>query len=485
MRCALLALLVISCGVAVGQLRNAHWLFCDNHVSFASGSAVVSTQLHGGHNNAAILSDPVGQLLVYALQDSVHNAMHGPVANVPGSDPYPPAFQQGLLLLPWPGSDHDAAYFYNEYAAYLGPPGRCGYSRIDLTAGGGQGAFVGDMTWFMDSSTCKLTAVPHANGEDYWVLVQRWGTDEIIAWQLTTNGLEPQPVVSHCGEVYSQWVGANEYPMRDGPLAASYGGDVLAICAEPSPAEGLDSAIIQVLSFDPATGSAARIASIPPPVGKTVDGLEFSPDGSKLYMITTDAVAGGVYSFHQYDLTTPTEAAIVASHLVLTMADSDYLFGQPELQMVLAPDGRIYFENTLASTWLGVIMAPNELGSACGLVLEYLELPFTGGCGLPNQCRRYHDSELNTSVSDQERDRSPQAWPVPATHHVQLSLASMGCFRGTLHMHNATGALVATRPVVEYGSTLSVDLQDLPVGLLHIRYDGDYGERCAWKVLKQ
>lgn len=482
MRPVLFTALIALAHIAYGQARNNHWLFTNNHVSFSEGAPVVTNSIHGGGSYHAALSDPAGELLIYAIGDGVFNNAHEAVANVPPTD-HIPALQQGLLLLPWPGLSERIAYFYNEYSSQNG---RCGYARIDLAANGGQGAFDTGMTWFTDSSTCKMTAVAHANGTDYWVLLHPWGTDQIAAYRLSSTGLDTLPVISHTGHVASQWIGGNEQPMRDGPLVASYAGDKLALCGQPSQVEGLDSAVIQILSFDPATGSAAPIALLPPPIGNTIDGLEFSPDGSKLYL-TADHVncAPHCYTFFQYDVSLADETSIIASQAVVGVGFSNYTFGQLELQMVLAPDGKIYFENTLASNWLGVISAPNAAGNACGFILEYLQMPNTGGYGLPNTCRRYQDSELETVLHEVDRADLSVAWPIPASDRITLDMSEEGSFTGVMRILDSCGSLLRENLMSVGHHYVTVDLADLPEGLLSIQFVADHGWRRAWKVVKQ
>ncbi|HRF80471.1 MAG TPA: hypothetical protein PL070_10340, partial [Flavobacteriales bacterium] len=83
------------------------------------------------------------------------------------------------------------------------------------------------------------------------------------------------------------------------------------------------------------------------------------------------------------------------------------------LRIASAPDGRIYMiwdgENSLA-----VINEPNASGEACNFVVGQVQLPDTLATSLPNQCKRYHDSELPLGVPAVQHTREQLAvWPVP------------------------------------------------------------------------
>jgi hypothetical protein len=94
---------------------------------------------------------------------------------------------QGLLILPFPANNSKYYIFTNDLHAsknYLY------YSIVDMNLDGGLGAVISkNVVIPNDSLTQRLTAVKHANGRDWWLIVQRWDQDEYIKFLITPAGL--------------------------------------------------------------------------------------------------------------------------------------------------------------------------------------------------------------------------------------------------------------------------------------------------------
>ena len=468
-RCILCTALLAPFCTATAQLRNANWVLgAQEHIRFLDNVPTFESAPHAGGWACAALSDVSGNLLVYALNEVIYNAADDTIANCPNL-PALSSFSQPWLFLPWPGHPSGVLLFRNETSMWAGNvnPGRFGYALIDMDLDGGAGAVVGGFTWLSDSATSKLTAVPHANGEDYWVLTQPFGTDEIAAYRLSADGVDSVPVIAHVGQPLEQTVDGISYGLRDGAMVASYPGDRLALCAFPSSyfGYGLDPCIIEVLRFDAATGSAELVATIPSPMGTTVDGMEFSPDGSKLYFVTTDMPSSS-FTIHQYDLSNFDQAAIVASHYEVLNVPFTSVFGDPELQLILAPDGQIYFHNEFSSNWLGVIASPDLPDAACDVIDHFLEFPNPPATGFPNQCRRYQDSELVAGLAPAPRDQLITPWPDPVRDHVHFPLPGAQGTSGMLIVRDGSGrALLSVAvPAHALATSVDVDMSGLPTG---------------------
>jgi gliding motility-associated-like protein len=117
-------------------------------------------------------------------------------------------------------------------------------------------------------------------------------------------------------------------------------------------------------------------------------GLEFSPDGSKLYTCFSPGVV------FQYDLANPAPTAMLASRTVVANFRTGY--GESLGGLQLGPDGRIYIPHitqnqiyTRSHYYLDVIEHPDRKGVACGykhIAYPVLEGPKsgTGRLGVPN-----------------------------------------------------------------------------------------------------
>ncbi|HNK43061.1 MAG TPA: hypothetical protein PL002_17865, partial [Flavobacteriales bacterium] len=313
----------------------------NNGVSFTNGGAAVPSFLQPEssiNGPCASLSDTVGNALIYAAGQVVYNADLGVMGNSPDLD-YA-ASAQGFLFLPMPGDQERIVMFHIGAGSFQST---LSYAYVDLELENGSGSFISGMTPLTGEAARKLTAVAHANGQDYWVLSQLWGTDVIAAYPLDANGVDTVPLISHTGVPLSMSVDGMEQALGSGSLVGSPSGDRLALVASlPNAIEpyDLEHAFVEILAFDPATGIAVHVATIPPPEGITIDGLEFSPDGNKLYASTTSYTGSVHYDIHQYDLSVLEESSIVASDTVVFTGTFVGNYYDPDLQLALAPDGR-------------------------------------------------------------------------------------------------------------------------------------------------
>jgi len=229
----------------------------------------------------------------------------------------------------------------------------------------------------------RLTAVKHANGEDYWVISHRWESNEFCAFRVNAAGVDQNYVSSNIGSVHS---GANNLL---GFMKASPDGSRLAVSL-------YESQIVEVFNFNTENGTVSSAQTSPPDYNGAY-GLEFSQDNSKLYLTTLD-YANIIPAFPseliQFDLDA---ANIFASATSIHTSDNGFRYGALQLGL----DGRIYLAKSINATdhsdSLGVIYNPNRQGLACnynslgGADLEF----YLGGkqsfWGLPNIVQSFVD----------------------------------------------------------------------------------------------
>lgn len=204
-------------------------------------------------------------------------------------------------------------------------------------------------------SSERVAAVPHANGRDLWIIGHERESDIFFAYLLTAQGISAPPVLSRDGFVHQSI-------QVIGQLKASPNGRRLALAVgtiNAQQTQGIPS--IELLDFDPATGRITNPIIIPP-VRFGTYGVEFSPDGTKLY--ATDPNWG----LFQYDLTAADVASSVVQIPIVPVPGEGF---SPKQALQLGPDGRIYVAQRLApftepaAQALGVITEPNRLGVAC------------------------------------------------------------------------------------------------------------------------
>lgn len=336
------------------QLQASQWYFGQQAgLDFRAGSPTSLT-------NGALVSaegcssraDSLGQLLFYTNGSTVWNRMHQVMTNGTGLQGNTSTTQH--LIVPQPGSSR-LFYVFTPSEYYSNTGFR--YSVVDLSLQGGLGEVTRQNVLLRTSSTERVTAVPHANHRDEWIIAHEQNSDLFTVFLLTATGLNPVPVLSRDTFVHT---GVKAI----GQLKASPDGRRLALATgtvQSQQPQGEPS--LELLDFDAATGRITNPVVLPP-VRLLSYGVEFSPDGTKLYV--TDPGDAAIY---QYDLTAPNLAAS-AVRLPSVAVPNYGVSTKNALQ--LGPDGRIYVARpgNPFNQGLGVITAPNRKGTACGY-LDY------------------------------------------------------------------------------------------------------------------
>jgi gliding motility-associated-like protein len=376
---AWLFLLLISPIASWAQAQN--WYFGDHAgVRFtSSGPSAVTNSSMLTYEGCTSLSDASGQLLAYSngesIWDSQHHAMPNGSTGLGGNN----STSQGALLLPMPGSS-TKAYLFCLDAIENNLVGGLRYSIVDFSLRGGLGDVTATKGVILPTPTIggkvteKLTAVRHANGRDYWIVVHGWQSNAFYSFLFSPTGISTTPVTSNVGEIHQG--GASFFGAGNavGCMKASPDGRHLALAQRDSQCELYD--------FDNATGSVSnylRLAS-----HDYTYGVEFSPDNSKVY--TTYSLDGEIT---QYNLLAGSPAAIVNSATLITSAER---LGN----LVLGPDNKIYVVS-YGNSYLNAIQNPNATGAACNYQKQVVTLAGKQGLnGLPNFANTYAAAPVYT-----------------------------------------------------------------------------------------
>ena len=325
----------------------------------------------------ATLCDSDGKILLYTDGRSIYNKSHSIVENGSGLTGHPSSTQSGLIV-PVP-NDPTTVYVFS-VDAELSNEGVC-YSIVDMTANEGLGKVVEKNTPLLSPSEEKITAVHHSNGTDIWLLSHTWNSNNFYAFLITEEGIQTTPVVSSVGPIH-------QGPDVHGSMKVSSTGDRLAIVTRFTNS-------FYLYNFNNETGEISEPIEFPN-LGYCY-GLEFSPDGSKLYVTKYNE---GTY-LYQYDLSSENPDEIFNSRYTVATFSTTYAGA-----VQLAPDGKIYITRfsslNSGSQYLSVLQNPNESGSSCGFSLNGFNLN-TGRAvwGLPNfiqsaiisECRNDFDFE--------------------------------------------------------------------------------------------
>jgi gliding motility-associated-like protein len=387
---SVLALLILfSVSHAIAQVPNRcsyvpprqadNWLFFQNAgIRFTDAGVSVNhpsvSNMPAGKGSSAI-SDPDGNLLVYSDGMRVWNSSHNVInfgPNLSGDL----GSTQSSLIVPKPGSPQVFYIFTTDiiYPASFGQTKGFNFSRIDISISNNYGAVTDHNANLLAASTEMLTGVKHANGVDFWVLTHGLSNNNFYAYLVSSNGVDVSPVQSSGGSVLS-----DDYNLREnlGAMKISPKGDKVAFAS-------FGKGTLELFSFDNQTGRVGSPLILNPPVSGANQGpyyVEFSPDGSKLYVTVANLSTGRDNHLFQYDVVNG--GSMVEINLAPDEADVSAL--------QLGRDGKIYVSRYQRSM-LGVIENPNRPGIACNYNQDGIDLGAKKALnGLPNFIQSFFD----------------------------------------------------------------------------------------------
>lgn len=325
------------------------WYFGRNAgLDFNSGSPVALTdgQLNTPEGCATI-SDSSGSLLFYTDGVNVYNSSHLIMQNGTGLLGNSSSTNSAIIV-PKPNSSNIYYIFtVQEPATGIG----LRFSEVDLNLNGGLGSVTTKNIILIDDYvTEKLTAVRDRNGTGYWVVGQDLTSSALMAFHVSSAGVNVTPVVSNASNAPSGVQGALKFSPDGTKLAIAiigYG--------------------IELFDFNATTGQIfnARTLLLHDPVQNGDNhyyyGVEFSPNSSILYASEQDS------HVFQFNLKAGSTNAIINSKLIL--ASSQINFGT----LQLGPDGIIYVARYYQD-YLDAITSPNTVGSGCNYTSNAVSL---------------------------------------------------------------------------------------------------------------
>ncbi|MFL5753347.1 MAG: gliding motility-associated C-terminal domain-containing protein [Bacteroidia bacterium] len=353
-------------GISLAQNQQNIWYFGDKAgLDFNSGVpvAVTNGQMFANEGCASIC-DNSGSLLFYTNGVDVWNKNHVIMPNGSGLTGNVSTTQAALIF---PVPSNPSQYYIFTLASLAGSNG-LRYSIVDMNLQNG----AGDITItkniaLHNSCTEKMTAVQMCNG-NVWVIIHEWNTNNFRVYPVTSAGVGPA-IVSSVGTVHQG--GSQPYFNSAGYLKVSKQCDRLALAIR-------DVSTVEVFDFNKTTGIVSNPLSLSSPGFNTLYGVEFSPDGSKLYV---SSILGG--SVFQYNLLAGSAASISASAVVVGTF-TGYIAA-----LQRAVDNKIYvakeYSYTIGPSFIDVIDNPNLSGVACNYISNAVSLSGKSSLGgLPN-----------------------------------------------------------------------------------------------------
>ena len=361
----------------LAQNQHSKWYFGNKAgLDFMGGSPTVLVNSNLlSLAGCASMANAAGNLLFYTNAASIYNQNHVFMA---GGFSIGGDLQavQPVIIVPKPGSSFIYYVFTNNTA-----PIDFAYSIVDMSLASGLGSVTVNHSVLLPSATftnftgsSNVTATKHCNGNDYWVLTHGLVDKTFYAYLLTSAGLNTIAVTSLVGQ---------DTVSGGGYLKFSPNGKKVAILAKNN--------TCVVHDFDIATGavsSSSVLLSVDASTGAYINGnsygLEFSPDGTKLYASGLSGNALYPCNLYQWDLCAGNALAVSASRTIIRSDTGTQMSNIPGGALQLASNGKIYRARYVIDT-LGVINNPNATGAACNYVHSGQPVaPKTSYQGLPN-----------------------------------------------------------------------------------------------------
>src|SRR5688572_8786089 len=235
----------------LGQKENNIWYFGTNAgLDFNNGSpTVLINSAMATFEGTASVSASNGNLLFYTDGRSVWNKNHVTMHNGTGLMVHNSACQSVLDVLK-PGTSN-IYYLFTVDAIENNLQNGLRYSILDMNLAGGMGDLTAKNIFLEHPVTERLTAVPHANNTDFWIIAHKWNSNGFSAYQLSSSGLSGSPVVSNVGSTHSGALGHAIGQLKPNKL-----GNKLAMAVR-------DGNRFELFDFNAATGvvSNPRISS--------------------------------------------------------------------------------------------------------------------------------------------------------------------------------------------------------------------------------
>ncbi|HOX76553.1 MAG TPA: PKD domain-containing protein [Bacteroidales bacterium] len=356
---ALKRLLIIStvllvCQSSMGQKQANYWYFGVNAgLSFAMGAPVALTNgaLNTGEGCSSI-STSSGNLEFYTDGRFVYNREHDQMPHGSGLLGHSSSTQSGIIV-PKPGSTTQY-YIFTVDAKDNGLAAGLCYSRVDMTLEGGLGDVVTtEKNISLLPYACeKVTAVGHSNGISIWVITHLWNSDAYYAFEVTTNGVNVTPVISHTGPAITGDMEASK-----GYIKVSPDGSKIGIANNTA-------FHVSISNFSNSSGTVSHLVTdynYVNPGGSDPGGpygVEFSPNSHFLYIGEWKANK----RIWQYDVSTNDPDEILDSKVMVGSVAQD---ADPIGALQLGPDNRMYIARN-GSAYLSRINSPNVAGTGCG-----------------------------------------------------------------------------------------------------------------------
>ena len=232
------------------------------------------------------------------------------------------------------------------------------YDQIELVDG--VWTVISKNNKLLDQSGCNYDITKHANGRDWWLVSQKYGTHEYKVWLITPEGIKFNSEKVFTIPFENDDLVAPSFS-PDGSKYLHYNGVTYS----------------QLFDFDRCTGVLSNPTEVHHPYCYFSFYATFSPNGRFIYLTNRDYL----YQIDLQNSDTLTNRDTISKWDGLIwgcpFCPTNYFYLQT------GPDGKIYCNSTGGSRFIHVIECPNEKGKACQFRPRAYKTPFFVQGNLP------------------------------------------------------------------------------------------------------
>lgn len=340
----------------IGQNQNNKWYFGGTAaIDFNSGTptSILGSNMLAFEGCASAADEVTGNLLFYTNGIDVWNANNNIMTNGSGLLGAPAnSSTQGVIIVKYP-QNPNKYFIITTDETFNSMNNGLRYSVVDMSLSGGLGAIVSGQKniLLLPNTTERLTLAKNFDQTGFWLISSIRNTNQFVAFSISASGFNSTPVSSNVGLVNS----TNLQPNGDetmGQMKINVQNNKLAVAM-------FAGNKIQILDFNSCTGAISNPTIINTSFNPY--GIEFSPDGSKLYYSQYDEnfFTGQIFQLNLQ------ASDIQASNQLVGLSNSINFQCVGSLQ--LGPDNKIYIAIN-GEPWLSAINQPNNLAANCGFV---------------------------------------------------------------------------------------------------------------------
>ena len=372
-------------GACQSEAMGYEWYFGSGGIGFnPDGSVYELPDRSVGANGRLVLGEGLancydehdGSILFYTGGGRIGNKFHtfvrknffieGSVASARGS-----SSSTQKIILRKPGQD--SLYFVFCPDTHDNDPAKDSvsplyYGVIDRHLFGDQGGLLFEPVPLYFPASEKIMAAKHCNGRDWWVVSKERGSNAFYTYLLDADSLHTNPVISYTGRFLENSGGA-----KVGNLKISNDQKYLIHTASSAnDAFGEMVGFAELLQFDNSTGQVSGGIIVADSLFNCY-AAEFSPDGSKLYVLTEEIT--------QYNLEVMNPDSIRNSAYVVDYYEFPVTGAMRGIQQ--DPFGRVMILQQGRDEILALIEKPNEYGPDIRYIKPFFKMSYRTNLGLP------------------------------------------------------------------------------------------------------